>query len=352
MSDGERLPPLDGLGEDQRAGDRLISTDAPEAGGALEPSRLALSPIAGFWRRFAAFGVDSLLLGIFGQAVGWPFATFWFEIGPYGRVLGALIALLYFGLLESHLANGQTLGGLLLKVAVRDRHDRPIGVGRSMLRTLIWTLPLVMNGWELPVLATPVLSWLSIVVVFGLGGALLFTMVFNRRTRQGLHDMACDTYVVATTGERVASFPAPPRLQWIAPGAIVGLAVGLATVGQFVDWTTRTSLEPLVRLQRALLPDPRFFSVGVWDQTFTVSGGQATHILRIDTWFRGLLPDSERVALVNQVAKVALVTIDDVDQYDLLRVNVASKFDLGIATGHVTYGDGEPIATWRERVGD
>ena len=70
------------------------------------PAMNTVAPIAGFWRRLAAWIIDSLLLGILGQSIGWTFSSFWFEVGPYGRFVGLFFILTYFGLMSSKFGKG------------------------------------------------------------------------------------------------------------------------------------------------------------------------------------------------------------------------------------------------------
>ena len=61
----------------------------------LSPSPvLILPPIAGFWRRFLAWLIDSILLGLIGQLIGISFSSVLFSIGPYGRLIGLLFGTL------------------------------------------------------------------------------------------------------------------------------------------------------------------------------------------------------------------------------------------------------------------
>src|ERR671923_3070682 len=85
-----------------------------------------LPPIAGFWRRFLAWFIDSLLLGIIGQAIAVLFSSFFFSIGPYGRPIGLLFIIPYFGILNSKIGGGQTIGKRLMKIAVRNKNNEPI----------------------------------------------------------------------------------------------------------------------------------------------------------------------------------------------------------------------------------
>src|SRR5690348_14117245 len=75
-------------------------------------------PIAGFWRRLAAFVVDALILGVPAMLLGFAMFDWAASLGQAGRLIGFVVALLYFGLLNSRLGGGQTLGKRLLGIRV------------------------------------------------------------------------------------------------------------------------------------------------------------------------------------------------------------------------------------------
>ena len=76
--------------------------------------------ITGFLRRIGAFFIDGLILGLFGFLLGLFLENYFVQIGGWGRLIGFSIALLYFGLLNSSLNKGQTIGKILLKINVVD----------------------------------------------------------------------------------------------------------------------------------------------------------------------------------------------------------------------------------------
>src|ERR1700733_790414 len=82
------------------------------------PSRRAV--IGALWRRFLAFLVDALLLGIIGSIVGALFFETLVRMGPWARVVGLLIALCYFGFLDSSTGSGQTVGKRFFRLKVVD----------------------------------------------------------------------------------------------------------------------------------------------------------------------------------------------------------------------------------------
>ncbi|NOT35295.1 MAG: zinc-ribbon domain-containing protein [Candidatus Eisenbacteria bacterium] len=178
-------------------GAALAPTGAPimaaEPFAAVQPvvtaEPLATSPrYAGFWRRFFALWVDSLLLCVLqlpvsltiGQDLPFLFGSNGLpDFDALTASIGALaltnactllISWLYYALLESS-ATQATLGKLLLGVRVTDLEGRRIGFGRASLR---WLARFVSN------------------LTFGIG----YVMAAFTSRRQTLHDLMTNTLVV------------------------------------------------------------------------------------------------------------------------------------------------------------
>ncbi|GAB3347318.1 RDD family protein [Lysobacter tyrosinilyticus] len=94
----------------------------------------APSPVSGFWRRLAAFAIDSVVLGVFGMIAGFAMFDTLAQLGPYGRLLGFAVALLYFGVLNSRIGGGQTLGKRALSIRAVTLDGQLMSVPRSLLR--------------------------------------------------------------------------------------------------------------------------------------------------------------------------------------------------------------------------
>lgn len=322
----------------------------PIASPPTEPTS-SFPPVAGFWRRFFAWLVDTLVLGLTGMLIGWLWAPLWYQIGPYGRFVGLPIIAIYFGLLNSRVGGGQTLGKRWLKIAVRDRHNKPISVGRSLLRIAILAAPVELSGWPLPILEIPAFAWLLNIIVFGAGGAILYTMVFNRRTRQGLHDLLCETYVVHLPGTPIESFPRTAPVHVAISGTIIGLVMLVTTAFSLFGGALFSASEvaQVRNLYETLKPDSRFFTISVSSPTFYSTHGKVAHLLNIQVWYKGVLTHDQRKKSLTDIARTTLTSIQDVGQYDGLRIAVISRFGLGIASGSFTSGDAQPISVWQER---
>lgn len=153
--------------------------------------------ISSFWRRIGAVFIDGLILGVVGFVLGSAFEQQFVQLGGWGRVVGFGIALAYFGIGNSAITGGQTVGKRALKIKVVDKSNHPISVARSILRYIILGTPFALNGAQISddVIFSLLIYPLSVIVLGGLL-SILYLYTFNRITRQSLHDLAVGTFVV------------------------------------------------------------------------------------------------------------------------------------------------------------
>jgi uncharacterized RDD family membrane protein YckC len=136
---------------------------------------------AGFWRRFAGYLIDSILVSIVG---GILFAILAGVGGDGGAVIGYLIwivgAFVYSAWMESS-AYQATVGKIALGIQVTDLEGNRVSFGRALGRNL-----------------AKILSGLILYIGF-------IMAAFTER-KQGLHDMIAGTLVVKR-GEQPAAQP-------------------------------------------------------------------------------------------------------------------------------------------------
>ncbi len=164
---------------------------------------------ASAWRRLGAFVTDAFLLGLVGIVAGYFLFDILVDMGGWGRALGFFVALAYFATLNSRIGNGQTAGKRLLNVKVVGADGAPLPVGqggvafRRVGDCMVHQRRLVScrsseSAWIYPLA----------VAVFGVGFSVVYLFLFNRPTRQSLHDLAVSSYVVRS--ESQASMAAAP----------------------------------------------------------------------------------------------------------------------------------------------
>lgn len=212
-----------------------------------EPALMFL-PVASFWRRLFAWFLDYILVGIIGLVINAIVSSFPFGLGRYGYLAGVLFMTAYFGIMNSKVGGGQTIGKRVLKIAVRGKNNAPIEPVRSLIRSAVLAVPVLFDEWPLLMLQNSVTAWFLSVLIFGLGGAILYTMIFNWETRQGVHDLVVGTYVVHLAGNPTKSLPITSRKHYTIAGLWVGFvaiaSLALILVGPSLLDLLLTNMSP------------------------------------------------------------------------------------------------------------
>ena len=255
-------------------------------------------------------------------------------LGGWGRLIGFVVGLLYFGVYNSAIGNGQTLGKRLMNIRVVDVSGKTIGILRSLVRYALLGTPFFLNGAMLP--SNIQLSWLGYLigmVVFGLGGAIVYLAVFNRRTRQSVHDLAVGTFVVCVAGESV-----PRKSVWHRHYAVLGV-MGLAAVVAMMFVPKLTQLGPfprLLELQQAIqntgLVHTNSVMVG---KNGSSSGGtqKETSYLQVQLVMRERPKDNKTTA--KEIGRVILQTYPEVRARDAISISIVYGYDIGIASSWI-----------------
>ncbi len=294
------------------------------------------APFSGFWHRVAAFVVDAFVLGFIGYALGLAFFDTFVRLGPWGRCVGFFVALAYFVPQECGRGGGQSLGKRLLRIRVVDAAGQPLSVARGGVRFVVFGVPYFLNGAALP-MNVATFAGGAPVAVLGFGGvlALGYLLVFNRRTRQSLHDLAVGAFVVrvqASPGARLA--PGLART-WGGHVAIVGVLALLAGAApllfpQLMRVPLRADLQAL---DLRLAAQPELRSVNVFTLATRRYGHDiegVRHELLIQATI--VTPLTDNVPLSTRLAGMALASYPGAAREDAISVRLARGFDIGIAS--------------------
>jgi uncharacterized RDD family membrane protein YckC len=310
-----------------------VSDVSPSLPNALPPSALPsvhTRSIGGLWRRLFAALVDAVIVGIAANLLALPFFNLLSHVGPWGPLIGFCVASPYFAILNSGIGDGQTLGKSWMNLRVVDSSGEPVSFSRSALRCTVLVVPFLIDALTLPVTRTPAALQYLVGAISLLGAATAYLIVFNRHTRQGLHDLAANTFVAST--DAIGEVKPPPI--WVGHWIVLGTALVIYLAGSFAvgvffgDKFTRwsTSLDQIESLDHV-------YAAGLSDQTwhsFGVSGSQK--ILVVQLHWTGSV-DAE-AATANQIAQVLLAHLSETDGRDLIRITFERGYNLGIASAN------------------
>lgn len=294
--------------------------------------------ISGFWRRIGALIIDTIILGIIGQCLGFFLETLLVEIGVWGRLVGFSIALVYFGILNSKIGRGQTLGKKILKIKVVDSNNELIGPLKSFARYSVLAIPFSLNGAQFPdesmsSFAVYILS----MIVFGGLFSIFYLYLFNRVTRQSLHDIATGTYVVNVADEKqsVGNIWKPHYIivsLFFVAAAIVPVFTGrLAKQEPFVD---------LLQSRTLLMNNPavKNATVSYGTSTFTSTNSGTTETKYVNAQVYLSKNETSNKELAQSLAVLIVENYTDALTKDTINVKLIYGFDIGIASRWNSHG--------------
>lgn len=303
-------------------------------------------PICGFWKRILALFLDGVFLGIIGVLLGILFGKQFAQIGGWGRLVGFLIALGYFGVLNSYLGKGQSIGKRITKIRVIDEDGECISLNRSLLRSTVLELPFFLNGIMLApsILMSPVGTIIGL-IIFGIGGGIIYFYIFNRQTRQSLHDLICRTYVVKASAMGPVTVGQIARLHYIVFAIfIVGILIFSTVLSPRL--AKKEIFVELIGLQENLYKMGKvsnaFVNIG---KSFGPKG--SSNYVSANVIYKEKSADFKKVA--EQVAEVILKVYPKAKTKDIIGVTVTYGYDIGIASYWRRYSEGLSPAEWEKR---
>jgi len=159
---------------------------------------ICMNNIYVFWKRFFAFVIDSTILGIVGAMLCFAFHNQLLAMGNFATLIGFVLFLLYYGIQNSVLCKGQTIGKRIFKIKIVSENGEYLTLFRSILRSFILTPILIFNNIIIPI-GYVSFAWSCFVNCFSLAQILLFLV--NRPTRQLLHDLIVKSVCINANSE-------------------------------------------------------------------------------------------------------------------------------------------------------
>ena len=319
--------------------------------------------ISGFWRRLAAFFIDGIMLGITGFIIGTLFYDFFAELGGLGRLIGFIIALFYFGTLNSSIGNGQTIGKRIMKIKVVDKNASTISLFRSSARYTILGVPYFLNMALLPpwVLYSFV-SYLIGAIVFLGGGAIIYLYIFNRKTRQSLHDIVIGTFVIKVGPVDKVTFP----IYWKGHLVVVGILC-VAIFGtlylEFPKLLNKTPFPEMFSIQKSIYESGLIHSSNVKvnsSVTFNIWKHSKTNLesddnkrkettsLSVEAFLKKK-PENYQL-IIDNIALIVLNKFPTILGKDLLAITVVYGYDIGISSAWKKESNSYSLEKWKGRL--
>ncbi|KGJ93507.1 RDD family protein [Thalassotalea sp. ND16A] len=286
--------------------------------------------ICGFWRRVGALFIDSLILGAVGFTLGLFLENTFVQLGGWGRLIGFAISITYFGFMNSSIFNGQTFGKKILGIKVVDSTNSTIRLSKSLLRYSFLAIPFSLNGAQFTneALLSYLMYPLSLIVFGGLF-SISYLYIFNRVTRQSLHDLIVGTYVVnSDVSEQNLGEVWRPHLIVIS---CLFILAGLLPVFTS-DLAQSEPFKGLLSSQEAISSNTsvKFASVVEGATTFTSSNTGSSTTTYVNTQAFLYQNSVDDIELAQQLAQTIISSYPESINKNVIQVTLTYGYDIGI----------------------
>jgi len=308
-----------------------------------------------FWTRIWALLIDTIILGIFGFLLGLVFKDFFISLGESAKLIGWTISLAYYTILNSKLYEGGTFGKKIMKIQVTDIKGNCIDIKTSFIRSLIYTAPFFLNGFKIPGSDTiSVITIIQGIIIFTLGLGIIVFYIFNRETRQSVHDIVAKTYVVQDYRNNEVSFmPKIRKLPFYITGAILAITIGVSAYSLIAT----TKISKLIPVHKEILKQDNISnaSVNMNYTPITDNQGNKRFVYTVTVYVNKNLQITQNninEQFHNPELMQTVKTFINSNAYDsdndILNVVVVSGYDIGIAKQYKSFNFYKPVSEWKK----
>jgi hypothetical protein len=225
----------------------------------------------------------------------------------------------------------------LLNIRVVDSSNSTISLPKSFLRYSFLAIPFSLNGAQITneVLLSYLVYPLSFIIFGGLF-SISYLYIFNRVTRQSLHDLAVGTYVVNVdvSTEELSSVWKPHL------AVVAGLFITAALIPVFTsDLAKSEPFKGLLATQEVINNNKSVKYAGVTEGssifTSSDSGSQTTTYVNTQAFlYKNNIEDSD---IAKQLAEIIINTYPESRNKSMIQVTLTYGYDIGIASKWNSY---------------
>jgi uncharacterized RDD family membrane protein YckC len=284
-------------------------------------------------------------------------------MGGQSMLVGFFIALLYFGLGNSAIFNGQTLGKKIVNLQVVDNEMETLSIQKSVLRALIFTVPYFFLNFKVD-------GWSEFSIFYMTKGIFFLTflillpihLILNTPTRQAIHDLIMGTYVVSREAFPGQQLSKSKSLPTIITGSLAIVILGLIIFMNSGKNKISSTIEELKPLKEQIDKIDKIgnSSLSRNSSSFKKFGSDdyisKNEYLKLNLSIRenliyNLRPDNiEDLDFVKEAVRIILEDYSDINNLNYIQVNLIYGYNIGIYKSSNSIGFSNSIDNWREKV--
>ena len=298
-------------------------------------------------RRFFAFLIDSLIIGLVGQLSGLVFSDFYAQLGNSGRLIGAVVVLLYFGICNSKITNGKTLGKKLLKIRVVNRNSKPISVSKSFLRASWFTIFMAFGGSSFSNSSCIPLVIVVGTLIFSISILEIYFVIVNKKTLQSFHDLLIDSFVVSAKSEGQISYT--NKKSSFYGGAVIPVILLIAFTGLNL-FAKNTYVADMVKIIETINSELPVYNTSMYrhSETTAALSGESSTTKYINVTVIKKNKDENNEALAVKIAKIIFDSKFAFNEGETLCITIVEGYDIGIANNYTSKNINGTLEEWKK----
>ena len=300
-------------------------------------------------RRFFAFLIDSLIIGLVGQLSGLVFGDFYAQLGNSGRLIGAVVVLLYFGICNSKITNGKTLGKKLLKIRVVNRNSKPISVSKSFLRASWFTIFMTFGGSSFSNSSCIPLVIVVGTLIFSISILEIYFVIVNKKTLQSFHDLLIDSFVVSAKSEGQISYT--NKKSSFYGGAVIPVILLIAFTGLNL-FAKNTYVADMVKIIETINSELPVYNTSMYrhSETTAALSGESSTTKYINVTVIKKNKDENNEALAVKIAKIIFDSKFAFNEGETLCITIVEGYDIGIASSFTSKDINGTLEEWKKAI--
>jgi len=193
-----------------------------------------------------------------------------------------------------------------------------------MIRYTLVATPFFLNNLQANVgmISSVLISFL----LFVLGGSIIYLLIFNRRTRQSVHDLATKTYVVRSRWEGAIKTKPVWRGHFVFPSVLVVLVIVFSALTPL--FMSNPLFKEMLDIQRTVLAQDNIRSAQV-TKGVTLKNDTKSSYFRLVVLLRNK-PDKFDDEAV-KIARLMASLYPEAVKTDAINVTVLYGYDIGIS---------------------
>lgn len=278
-------------------------------------------------QRFFACLIDIIIIALFGKLLGFTFKDFFIQLGNFGTIIGFIVVLFYFGLCNSRIFNGQTVGKKILHIHVVNRNSEALSVPKGFLRALCFAIFILMNGASFS--SSDALIIILNIILFSIPVLEIYFIIVNQNSKQALHDLFTDSFVVSTKSE--GYIDRSNKKSSLYAAAIFPVLIFVAITG-LNTLVKNTAIEDMTKTINTIYKELPVSSVSMYRNTTTkstIEGTSKTKSIEVTAVMYNKNNDENMLA--TKIAEIIFDSKFTFEKDEILSITFVYGYDIGIA---------------------